>query len=73
VAASAATLVNFGGQVGGALAPVAMGVLAQSFGFTAPFGFLLFGALLAAIGSIWCLQTQAAFESSLASTLGVAA
>ena len=30
VAASGAPLVNFGGQLGGALAPVVMGVLAQA-------------------------------------------
>ena len=69
VAASGAALVNFGGQLGGALAPVVMGVLAQQVGFSAAFGFLLFGAGLAIVAALWSPQTQADFAARLAPAL----
>ena len=69
VAASGAALVNFGGQLGGALAPVVMGVLAQQVGFSAAFGFLLFGAGLAIVAALWSPQTQAHFAARLAPAL----
>ena len=66
VAASGAALVNFGGQLGGALAPVVMGVLAQQVGFSAAFGFLLFGAGLAIVAALWSPRPAPADSRSMA-------
>ena len=73
VAASGTALVNFGGQLGGAVAPVAMGALAQSVGFDAAFAFLVFGAGLTAVAALWSPQTQVDFEARLRPVLRGAA
>jgi sugar phosphate permease len=70
VVGSGSALVNFGGQAGGAIAPVVMGVLADTVGFGAAFGFLVFGAALAAAAALWSPQSAEEFERALRKVLG---
>jgi sugar phosphate permease len=70
VVGSGSALVNFGGQAGGAIAPVLMGVLADYWGFGPAFGFLVFGAALAAAGALWSPQSAEEFERALRKVLG---
>ncbi len=69
VVGSGSALVNFGGQAGGFVAPLIMGFLADRLSFTAAFGFLVFGALLAAASSLWSPQTSEAFRDALGDKL----
>lgn len=66
VVGSGSALVNFGGQAGGAIAPLVMGLLADRFGFPAAFAFLVFGALLAAGAALWSPQRPDDFARALA-------
>lgn len=59
-------MVNFGGQAGGAVVPTIMGALVSAFSYKAAFGFLVFGALLAAVGSLWTPESQDEFERAFA-------
>jgi sugar phosphate permease len=70
VVGSGSALVNFGGQAGGAIAPLVMGVLADNVGFGAAFGFLVFGAALAAAAALWSPQSADEFERALRKVLG---
>ena len=70
VVGSGSALVNFGGQAGGAIAPLVMGVLADKVGFGAAFGFLVFGAALAAAAALWSPQSPEEFERALRKVLG---
>ena len=70
VVGSGSALVNFGDQAGGAIAPLVMGVLADRLGFGAAFGFLVFGAALAAAAALWCPQSAEEFERALREVLG---
>ncbi|HWD05458.1 MAG TPA: MFS transporter [Amycolatopsis sp.] len=65
VAGLANSTVNFGGQVAGTLAPIAMGWLAQQYSFGAAFALLLAGAAVGALASIWIPQRPADFASTL--------
>lgn len=58
-------LINFGGQVGGVLSPLVMGVLVASVSYQAAFGFLVFGVLLAAACSLWIPQSPEYFETTM--------
>ncbi|MFC1473906.1 MFS transporter [Rhodococcus qingshengii] len=58
---SAYSAVNFGGQLAGVVAPMAMGVLLDHFGYTAAFMFLSTGAVIAVIFAIAAPQTPDAF------------
>jgi MFS family permease len=49
-------IMNFGGQVAGAVAPVTMGWLADRFSYPAAFGFLIGTTLLAAVVAFWVPQ-----------------
>lgn len=69
VLGAGSAIVNFGGQAGGAIAPVVMGALADAFGFPAAFGFLIFGVALAILAVLWAPHTAAGFEQALAPTL----
>ncbi|ALG09823.1 MFS transporter [Kibdelosporangium phytohabitans] len=60
-------VMNFGGQVAGAVAPVAMGWLADAFSYAAAFGFLIGTTLIAAAMAFWVPQTPAQFTFSPAS------
>jgi sugar phosphate permease len=60
-------LVNFGGQLAGAITPFVMGALVDRFSFTAGFAFLFLGAGLAIVSSILTPQTQEAFARSFRS------
>jgi sugar phosphate permease len=70
VVGSGSALVNFGGQAGGAIAPLVMGVLADNVGFGAAFGFLVFRAALAAAAALWSPQSAEEFERALRKVLG---
>jgi sugar phosphate permease len=70
VVGSGSALVNFGGQAGGAISPLVMGVLADTVGFGAAFGFLVFGAALAAAAALWSPQSADEFERALRKVLG---
>lgn len=67
LAGSAGGMINFGGQAGGVVAPAVMGLLADRFGFQAAFGFLIAGALLAALVALWAPQRTDDFRSALRS------
>ncbi|MFD7296039.1 MFS transporter [Streptomyces sp. NPDC059897] len=62
---AAAGLITFGGQAGGVVAPTAMGLLADSAGFGAAFGFLVVGAVLAAVLACVTPQTTLTFRRAL--------
>jgi hypothetical protein len=47
-----------------------MGVLADTVGFGAAFGFLVFGAALAAAAALWSPQSAEEFERALRKVLG---
>ncbi|WP_410666394.1 MFS transporter [Amycolatopsis sp. lyj-84] len=57
-------VMNFGGQVAGAVAPVAMGWLADTFSYTAAFGFLIGTTFLTALMAFWVPQNPAQFTFS---------
>jgi sugar phosphate permease len=65
VAGLANSTVNFGGQVAGTLAPIAMGWLAQQYSFGAAFALLLAGAVVGALASIWIPQRPVDFAKTL--------
>jgi sugar phosphate permease len=58
-------MVNFGGQLAGAISPFVMGFLAEHFSFEAAFSFLVFGAALAILGALITPQTTEAFRAGL--------
>lgn len=60
-----AGLITFGGQLAGVVAPTVMGVLADHAGFGAAFGFLVLGAVLAAVLSVVTPQDSETFRRSL--------
>src|SRR5919202_3972720 len=70
VVGSGSALVNFGGQAGGAIAPLVMGVLADNEGFGEACGFLVFRAALAAAAALWSPQSAEEFERALRKVLG---
>ncbi|MER5619346.1 hypothetical protein [Streptomyces sp. NPDC002215] len=49
-------ITNFSGQVAGVVAPVAMGWLADTFSYSAAFGFLVITTLLTAATALWVPQ-----------------
>lgn len=55
-------VMNFGGQVAGAVAPVAMGWLADTFSYTAAFGFLIGTTFLTAVMAFWVPQNPGQFS-----------
>ncbi|TCO55994.1 MFS transporter [Actinocrispum wychmicini] len=61
VAGLGAGIMNFGGQVAGAVAPFVMGVLADHFSYTAAFGFLVVTTLLTAVVAFWVPQHAGEF------------
>lgn len=63
-------LVNTGGQLAGVLAPLAMGWLADRFGFGAAFGFLAVTTLTAALIALATRAPQIAVREPAASTAG---
>lgn len=56
VVGSASGLINMGGQIAGAIAPFAMGFIADHISFTAAFLFLEFGLVVAVIATFWAPQ-----------------
>nr|WP_239092288.1 MFS transporter [Streptomyces sp. SID14478] len=62
---AAAGLITFGGQLGGVVAPTAMGLLADAAGFGAAFGFLVVGAVLAAVLACVTPQDTVSFRRAL--------
>jgi MFS family permease len=68
-AGSGGAMINFGGQAAGFCAPIVMGFLAQRFSFSAAFGFLMFGAVLGAVCSLWAPSSPAALRRAVGSTL----
>lgn len=58
-------LINFGGQLAGAVTPVVMGALADRFSFGAAFSFLLLGVALTIVAAILSPQTRQAFADGL--------
>ncbi|MFE4307055.1 MFS transporter [Streptomyces sp. NPDC056891] len=57
-------VVIFGGQVAGMIAPPVMGALADAFSFQVAFGFLVLGALIAAVMACLTPQDAAAFRAA---------
>ncbi|MFJ5142927.1 MFS transporter [Streptomyces sp. NPDC088707] len=57
-------VVIFGGQVAGMVAPPVMGALADAFSFQVAFGFLVLGALIAAVMACLTPQDAAAFRAA---------
>ncbi|MFL6134440.1 MAG: MFS transporter [Nocardioidaceae bacterium] len=58
-------MVNFGGQLAGAVSPFVMGFLAENYSYQAAFSFLVGGALIAVVGAIITPQTPEAFRRGL--------
>jgi MFS family permease len=59
---TATSLINCGAQMGGAISPYMMGLLAERFSFPTSFMFLLVGTALTIAGALWIPQTPAEFE-----------
>ncbi|MFG2841213.1 MFS transporter [Streptomyces zaomyceticus] len=57
-------VVIFGGQVAGMVAPPVMGALADAFSFQVAFGFLVLGAVVAAVMACLTPQDAAAFRAA---------
>ncbi|MEV4939183.1 MFS transporter [Streptomyces zaomyceticus] len=57
-------VVIFGGQVAGMVAPPVMGALADAFSFQVAFGFLVLGAVIAAVMACLTPQDAAAFRAA---------
>jgi sugar phosphate permease len=72
IAGVGSSLVNFGGQLAGAISPFVMGWLAEHVSFAAAFGFLLVGCLLAVVAAATVPQTPEAFRRRLGVTSPVA-
>lgn len=51
-------IMNFSGQVAGVVAPVAMGWLADTFSYSAAFGFLVITTLLNAVTALWVPRVE---------------
>lgn len=64
--ASAAGMINFGGQMAGVLAPVIMGALIDRFSYVAAFLFLALGAALGTVAAVVAPQTPEALAQKLA-------
>ncbi|MFJ8854937.1 MFS transporter [Streptomyces sp. NPDC102437] len=62
VAGLGSGMTNFGGQVAGVIAPLAMGWLADAFSYTAAFGFLIGTTLLTAVIAFWVPQRAEQFN-----------
>ncbi|WP_328907908.1 MFS transporter [Streptomyces sp. NBC_00234] len=60
-----AGMITFGGQLAGVVAPTAMGALADRAGFGAAFGFLVVGAVLAAVLAVTTPQDTDSFRRAL--------
>lgn len=58
-------MVNFGGQLAGAISPFVMGFLAEHFSYAAAFSFLVVGSVLAILGALVTPQTPEAFRAGL--------
>ncbi len=58
-------MVNFGGQLAGAVSPFVMGFLAERFSFEVAFSFLVLGAGVAVLGALITPQTTEAFRAGL--------
>ncbi|WP_392672698.1 MFS transporter [Streptomyces sp. LN785] len=58
-------MVNFGGQLAGAVSPFVMGFLAERFSYGVAFSFLGVGAVLAIVGALVTPQTPEAFRAGL--------
>ncbi|MCW2946370.1 MAG: transporter [Actinoallomurus sp.] len=69
VAGIGGALVNFGGQLAGAITPFIMGWLADAYSFAAAFSFLLVGCALAVLAAATVPQTAEAFRRRLPSNV----
>ncbi|MGW6405118.1 MFS transporter [Streptomyces sp. NPDC055134] len=58
-------MVNFGGQLAGAISPFVMGFLAEHFSYGVAFSFLGVGCVLAIVGALVTPQTPEAFRAGL--------
>ncbi len=58
-------MVNFGGQLAGAVSPFVMGFLAEHFSYGVAFSFLGVGCVLAIVGALVTPQTPEAFRAGL--------
>ncbi len=64
-------MVNFGGQLAGAISPFVMGFLAEHFSYGVAFSFLGVGCVLAIVGALVTPQTPEAFRAGLGRHLDV--
>jgi ACS family hexuronate transporter-like MFS transporter len=58
VAGRTTGLINFAGQLAGAISPVVVGALIGHAGWTAAFAFLTSGALIASVAALGCRFPQ---------------
>ncbi|UDL97022.1 MFS transporter [Streptomyces longhuiensis] len=65
-------MVNFGGQLAGAISPFIMGFLAEHFSYGVAFSFLGVGCVLAIVGALVTPQTPEAFRAGLGRHLDLA-
>jgi sugar phosphate permease len=59
---TATSLINCGAQMGGAVSPFVIGLLAERFSFPTSFLFLLAGTALTIAGALWIPQTETEFK-----------
>jgi MFS family permease len=60
-------MINFGGQAAGFITPMVMGALVDRYSYTAAFGFLVVGAVLAGAFALGTPQRPNAFSAAIAS------
>ncbi|MBV6761053.1 MFS transporter [Rhodococcus opacus] len=60
-------MINFGGQAAGFITPMVMGALVDRYSYTAAFGFLVVGAVLAGAFALGTPQRPKTFSAALAS------
>jgi sugar phosphate permease len=73
VVGAATGMINLGGQAGGAIAPLVMGILADHLGFGAAFAFLLCGAGATVVAVLLLPGDHRGFQRALEPLLGASA
>jgi sugar phosphate permease len=68
VMASGGSIVNFGGQAGGFLAPILMGFLIQHWSYNAGFILLIVAIAISALTAFWIPESEERFRAKIEST-----
>lgn len=68
VMASGGSIINFGGQAGGFLAPILMGFLIDKFSYSAGFVLLIVALFVSSVTAFWIPESPEKFRNAIAST-----